>query len=197
MTTSCDVVSSARKALAGERWAIADARLHVPSAPGLYAIYGDERAWTELGLEPPRNAPLYVGKAERSLASRDLDGHFAVGRSGNARTGGSTVRRSFAALLRDALALNAVPRSLANPGYFHNYALAGDGDERLTTWMHERLSIAVWPKPTHLGDRLGDVEGAVIRQLTPPINLQGNPRKLRRLEAARSLMATEAASWRR
>jgi hypothetical protein len=37
----------------------------VPSAPGLYAFYGDEQAWSELDLAPAFDGqPLYVGKAE-------------------------------------------------------------------------------------------------------------------------------------
>lgn len=40
-------------------------KLSVPSLPGLYAVYGDERAWGELGLGQPRgDSALYVGKSE-------------------------------------------------------------------------------------------------------------------------------------
>ena len=75
----------------------------VPDRPGLYAIYGDAQTWSELGLgEPPDMHPLYVGKAEASLVTRDLRTHFSDG-----PTGQSTVRRSFAALLREELSLEA------------------------------------------------------------------------------------------
>jgi hypothetical protein len=64
----------------------------VPGRPGLYAIYGGATTWNELGLgEPPDGRPLYIGKAEDSLVTRDLKTHF-----GDGRTGQSTVRRSFA-----------------------------------------------------------------------------------------------------
>lgn len=95
---------------------------------GLYAIFGDPGVWRHLGLgEPPDDRPLYVGKAEDSLASRDLKTHLVSG-----RTGSSTVRRSFAALLREELDLHAQPRNPSRPERFANYGLRRDGDERLT-----------------------------------------------------------------
>lgn len=182
--------------LTGERWAITDAAPHVPPRPGLYAIYGDEQAWIDLGLDPEIHRPLYVGKAEASLVSRDLNGHFATNPNSKPRTGGSTVRRSFAALLREKLDLNAVPRNLIKPERFANYALADGGDARLNEWMHARLTLAVWPAPAGMGVQLGDVETHVIVRFMPPINLDKNPGKLARLSRARADMAAEASSWR-
>ena len=182
--------------LTGERWAIVDATKHVPARPGLYAIYGDETAWRDLGLEPRTELPLYVGKAEDSLVSRELNGHFAASPDIAPRTGSSTVRRSFAALLRDVLDLRAVPRNLSQPERFANYVLAEGGDARLTGWMHERLSLVVWPAPAAREWLLNDVETAVIQRSTPPINISKNPRKLARLSRARATMAAEASQWR-
>ncbi|MCC4268376.1 GIY-YIG nuclease family protein [Microbacterium schleiferi] len=199
MTTTTPLValaSSAVGALTGRRWTITDAASHVPPQPGLYAIYGDEQAWTDLGLTVTHHQPLYVGKAERSLVSRDLNGHFATNPNSTPRTGGSTVRRSFAALLRDALDLRAVPRNLTKPERFANYALAEGGDTRLNEWMHARLTLAVWPAPASMTVPLGDVETAVIVELTPPINIDKNPGKLAGLSRARAHMASEASRWR-
>lgn len=191
-----DLAAAAIATLTGERWAIMDAAQHVPARPGLYAIYGDEQAWQDLQLDPASDQPLYVGKAEESLVSRDLNGHFATNPKSTPRTGGSTVRRSFAALLREALDLHAVPRNLAKPERFANYALAEGGDERLNEWMHARLTLAVWPAPEEMPVPLGDVETAVIVRFAPPINLDKNPGKLARLKIARAEMAAEAARWR-
>lgn len=191
-----ELTVAAVASLTGQRWAIADAAQHVPARPGLYAIYGDEQAWRDLQLEAAPALPLYVGKAEESLVSRDLNGHFATNPNSKPRTGGSTVRRSFAALLRDTLDLHAVPRNLAKPERFSSYGLAEGGDARLNEWMHARLRLAVWPAPADLAVPLGLVETAVIVRFTPPINLDKNPRKLARLSAARADMATEAATWR-
>lgn len=191
-----DLAAAAVAALTGERWAITDAAQNVPAHPGLYAIYGDEQAWRDLQLEPAPEAPLYVGKAEDSLVSRDLNGHFATNPNSAPRTGGSTVRRSFAALLREALDLRAVPRNLAKPERFDKYSLAEGGDARLNEWMHARLMLAVWPAPAGMAVPLGDVETAIIVRFTPPINLDKNPGKLARLSRARAAMAAEAAAWR-
>lgn len=139
---------------------------------------------------------VYVVKAEVSLVSRDLNGHFATNPNSKPRTGGSTVRRSFAALLRESLDPHAVPRNLAQPERFANYGLADGGDARLSEWMHSRLTLAVWPAPTGMTIALGDVETAVIVRFTPPINLDKNPGKLARVSDARAKMATEAAAWR-
>ncbi|MGN7861787.1 GIY-YIG nuclease family protein [Microbacterium sp. 22303] len=187
--------AAAIDALTAERWAITDAAQHVPPQPGLYAIYGDEQAWHDLGLEPAPEQPLYVGKAEKSLVSRDLNGHFAANANSRPRTGGSTVRRSFAALLRDTLDLRAVPRNRVKPERFANYSLAEGGDERLNEWMHARLALAIWPATEDLTVPLGEVETAVVVHFTPPINLDKNPDKLARLSAARAAMAAEASRW--
>lgn len=190
------LTTAAVAALTGERWAITDAVRHVPARPGLYAIYGDDQAWRDLQLEPAPDAPLYIGKAEKSLVSRDLNGHFATNPKSAPRTGGSTVRRSFAALLREALDLHAVPRNLVRPERFANYALADGGDARLNEWMHSRLMLVVWPAPADMPVPLSEVETAVIVRFTPPINLDQNPGKLARLSAARADMAAEASRWR-
>lgn len=193
---STETVDDAIAALTGRRWSIADAPDHVPPLPGLYAIYGDDQAWKGLGLAPQSERPLYIGKAEVSLVARELNGHFAANPAHPPRTGSSTVRRSFAALLREALDLHAVPRNLVRPERFSNYALAEGGDARLTEWMHERLSIAVWPAPTERGWLLSIVETAAIAAFTPPINISKNPGKIARLSHARAAMAAEASQWR-
>jgi hypothetical protein len=72
----------------------------VPRQPGLYAIHADADVWEQLGLAlPPNPRPLYAGKAERSLAGRDINTHFVSG-----RTGSSTLRRVLAGLLAQPLA---------------------------------------------------------------------------------------------
>lgn len=100
------VARDAMRALA-KKARLHDAEPRVPARPGLYAIYGGAETWSELGLgDPPDERPLYVGKAEDSLVTRHVSTHF-----GNDRTGSSTVRRSFAALLGKPLRLSALPRT--------------------------------------------------------------------------------------
>lgn len=201
--TLSDLAAEAVSALTSTntRWSITDAPAHVEPRPGLYAIYGDEQAHQDLDLVADAHPsvsldlPLYIGKAEKSFVSRDLGDHFAAVPGSTARTGGSTVRRSFAALLRDQLELHGVPRNLEKPGYFSMYSLAGDGDAKLTAWMHARLTLAVWPAPDGMSTPLADVETELIRHFTPVINLDKNPKKLAQLKAARKAMSAEARAW--
>src|SRR5205807_1716913 len=101
------------------------------------------------------------------LVSRDLDTHF-----GNGRTGSSTVRRSFAALLREPLALEGRPRNPDKPERPANYGLSPEHDEKLTGWMREHLALAVWPKPDDCEIALGAIENSLLQQLRPPLNLR-------------------------
>jgi hypothetical protein len=187
------IVSEGRAAL-GHSGALADAEARVPGWPGLYALYGDRGTWKELQLgEPPDGRPLYIGKAEDSLVSRDLKTHFGEG-----RTGQSTVRRSFAALLHDTLELRGMPRNPAKPGYFSNYGLSPAHDTALTRWMREHLQLAVWPKPNDCAYSLSQIEAALLAELLPPLNLQGVVTPWRaKVKAARAAMAEEARTWRR
>lgn len=164
----------------------------MPGRPGLYAIYGGATTWNELGLgDPPDGRPLYVGKAEDSLVTRDLKTHFGEG-----RTGQSTVRRSFAALLHDTLGLRGIPRNTAKPGYFSNYGLSAAHDAALTRWMREHLRLAAWPKPIECGFTLGQVETTLVGELLPPLNLQGVVTPwTTQVKAARAVMAEEARAW--
>ena len=158
--------------------------------------------WEELGLPSRPGVPLYVGKSEGSLVTRELEGHFASNPQKPARTGNSTVRRSFASLLRTPLQLSGRPRGHSRKiafsnADFTNYELDVDGDRRLTAWMHRQLRLSVWAMPTDLTlAELGQVEVALIQRWTPPINIRDNPRKDPRLTAARQRMADEARAWR-
>lgn len=165
----------------------------VPSRPGLYSVYGDE-VWEELGLgDPPDNRPLYIGKAEDSLATRDIKTHF-----GDGRTGQSTLRRSFAALLAKRLDLSGMPRNPDNPGHFSNYGLSPTDDRKLTNWMKEHLRLAVWPRPSGLDVPLVDVERAVLARFQPPLNLKDvDTPWAPMIKAARKALADEARAWER
>jgi hypothetical protein len=176
--------------LQAPRFPVCEALPTLPPVPGLYAIYGDELAWAELRLDiPDEDLPLYVGKAEDSMVKRDLKTHF-----GDGRTGSSTVRRSFAALLRNELSLSAMPRNPAKPGYFSSFGLSPADDATLTQWMRERLAIAVWP--TDRSRALVDIEAAVLQKWNPPINIAGVTHRWRSyLQAERKAMADQARAW--
>jgi hypothetical protein len=101
-------VASALAALACEPLAIKRAIAGaVPDKPGLYALYGSARTWKQLGLGmPPDDRPLYVGKAEASLVSRDLRTHFATGATGSVVA---------APIIRSAARARGCPRSRRDP----------------------------------------------------------------------------------
>lgn len=171
------------------RHLLVDEMPDLPSSPGIYAIYGDGAAWTELGLGEPSSVPLYVGKAEDSLVSRDLRTHFGAG-----RTGSSTVRRSFAALLREPLGLTGQPRNMAKPGHFANFGLNPEDDRALTEWMRRRLTLAVWTWDG--SEPLRDTEASVLKSLLPPLNIAGVEHRWRaQVQAARKVMADQARAW--
>jgi GIY-YIG catalytic domain len=179
--------SQARQALAGPGTTLPVARAGVPARPGLYAVHGGAATWQQLGLgRPPDGRPLCVGKAERSLAGRDIRQHFGTG-----MTGSSTLRRSLAALLRTRLGLSAMARNPARPGHFANYALAQPGDACLTAWMEAQLRLAIWVPDDPVD--LGAVERELLRHWQPPLNLAGvSTPWTAKLQAARRVMAEEA-----
>jgi len=173
----------------GARHRRVHAKEHVPRQAGLYAFYGDGRAWSDLGLAiASTDQPLYVGKAERSLNGRDVGTHFSSG-----KTGSSTVRRSLASLLKEQLDLVPVPRNLAKPDGSANFALDSLSDARLSEWMDARLTLATWVKPE--GVTLDDVETCVVSRLRPPLNLDKVGESRERLRQARKHMADLARTW--
>lgn len=164
--------------------------------PGLYAFHASVPTWRQLGLgTPPDARPVYVGKAENTLASRDIDGHFGSrARGAQSPTGSSTLRRSLAALLAVENGYVALPRNITNPGYFANYDLCDADDRNLSAWMRRRLRLAVWPHDAVL--ELDGIETAVLRQLEPPLNIDKVTTPWRgQLKAARAHMAAEARAW--
>lgn len=163
-----------------------------PKRRGLYAIYAVTPSSVDAAkLDAPvgPGGLLYVGKAEKSLAMRDVRQHFGIG-----KTGWSTVRRTFATLLRDELDLIPVPRSTASvaakaPATF---ALTGESEVAQTAWMTEHLALRVWTPPSD-AVVLAKVERGVIEGLNPPLNLtHAGPRPL--LKAARKAMVELAKS---
>lgn len=183
------VMDAALTSLTGARHAHLDAVRLVPREPGLYAFYGDDRAWSQLRLVAAfDDQPLYVGKAEKSLNGRDVRTHFAAG-----RTGSSTVRRSLAALLADDLDLVAVPRNLDRPDGSANFGLAPASEVRLSEWMERRLSLAIWVKAGDVA--LDEVETAAVRRLRPPLNMSKVNESRALLRAARRRMADAARAW--
>jgi hypothetical protein len=187
------LVDDALASLAMPGLRINEAAATVPAKPGLYAVHGSASTWRDLGLEQREpGIPLYVGKAQKSLASRDVRVHFGIGASGRSTTGQSTLRRSLSALLVDKVQLNPVPRGSMEKGNADKFALDPLSDARLTEWMHEHLRLATWVIPSNAGVTLANIEKAVIRHRVPPLNITSSPSPSRELKAARARMALRA-----
>ena len=201
MTVESEAVAAAaqhaQRELLGARHGIVQAAVLVPPNAGLYAVWADEAAWDALGLRPgDDHQPLYVGKSESSLRGREVNTHFDAGQGTASKTGSSTVRRSFAALLAPSLGFHAIPRNIKKPGYFSQYSLRAEDDLRLTQWMHARLQLSTWSHDSSSAASLDDVESVVITSLDPPLNIDKAPSPRPRLKAARAVLAREAASFR-
>lgn len=186
----------AERELLGARHDIEQAVTLVPATAGLYAVWADGEAWAALGLRSGSDPqPLYVGKSESSLRGREVNTHFDAGKGMTSKTGSSTVRRSFAALLAPSLGLRAIPRNVAKPGYYSNYSLRAEDDLRLTQWMHAHLQLSTGSYDASVAEPLGDIESLVIASLDPPLNIDKAPSTRSQLKAARAALAREAASF--
>lgn len=164
--------------------------------PGLYALYASGQTWRELGLgRPPDGRPLYVGKAENTLASRDLQGHFGMRERGEqSPTGSSTVRRSLAALLANARGYRGIPRNPERPSHFNKYGLSVAHDDDLSAWMQRRIRISLW---SHDDVAVLDAtETAVLKRLVPPLNLNKVETPWRQqVKRARAVLTEQARTW--
>lgn len=128
---------------------------------------------------------LYVGKTESSQQNHCADEHLTSG-----QTGRSTLRRSLGALLREQLNLRPHPRSDSEKGTkrFTNYKFDAAGEERLTGWMKEHLSLGYCEMRELTIAQLGAREKNLIRSAKPPLNIKDNSESPYRaeLKSARS-----------
>ncbi|NBO18145.1 MAG: hypothetical protein EBV03_02775 [Proteobacteria bacterium] len=145
---------------------------------GVYAFH-----LTEPGALPiAAQGLLYVGMTEDGLDARN---HFS-----QLRSGFSTLRRSLGALLKERLALQAVPRGKgASIQNIRNYNFTPEGEARLSIWMKNHLAYAYFVAE----DDISLLEKGLIRAMCPPLNLTGwkNPQR-GEIRALRKACADEA-----
>ncbi len=121
--------------------------------------------------QPLLERVLYVGKAESSLFTCLAKTHFA-----EHKTGWSTVRRTFAALL--GLAPVPRPTRIVSPTRAQlmtlsaNYALEPGDEAELTRWMRSHLEIRSCPS---IWMPLEELERAVAAALKPPLDQERPP----------------------
>jgi hypothetical protein len=142
------------------------ARPLLPSAGGLYAWWIVKQA---LAGVPTNRHPtltdldlLYVGTAPSGPTSKSTLRSHVIGNHMRGNIAASTLRRTLAALLLDALALTPVVKG-------DKLQLPKEQNTQLGRWQDEHLRLT-WhaaPKPWLL-------ESAVIANLRPPLNLAAN-----------------------
>jgi len=147
--------------------------LRYPKKPGLYALMlGTNSKLREFGRE---KQVIYVGKAERSLASRDLKTHFV-----DRKTGSSTLRRSIGSILKSDFNFIAFTRNgTLSRVAIDNYKFDTASEEKLTFWMKENLEIGYWEYDSKVakGKELIDLEEELTIILKPTLDLAKRTRK--------------------
>jgi hypothetical protein len=135
--------------------------------PGLYAWWADATgaAMLTAGLEHDIAAGrIYAGLTGATKWPSGATGRQTlrtrIGRNHiRGRIRGSTFRLTLAGILAPQLGLRLVRPAVLEP----------DAERALTTWIKERLSVAVHPFADP--DPLGDLEHRVLARLSPPLNI--------------------------
>jgi hypothetical protein len=160
-------VSQVRSELLAKRFRIGEAPRH---SSGIYAFFLiDPSSLTP--LTSAQGGLLYVGMTcpEKTRSVRD---HIECSHSG-----GSTVRRSLGALLRDNLQppLKPIPRALRlDPKNWQNYRFQDEGEVALTRWMKAHLQMTFVRLDETRRD-MKECEQSLIGELGPPLNLTDWP----------------------
>ncbi|WP_342354343.1 GIY-YIG nuclease family protein [Leucobacter aridicollis] len=176
-----------RLVYAGSFISAADADVHVPPSPGLYAIrLADDaalpREFAELALTRGHRI-AYVGKATTSLRTR------LVSQELRAR-GHGTFFRSIGAVL----GFRPAPGSMAGRKNGRNYGFVPADEAAIIRWINNNMLVN-WVEVDPELQRSS--EARLIRQHCPVFNLAGNPEASTRLLALRAecvRIASAAAS---
>ena len=148
----------------------------LPNEQGIYGIF--LKAGSIIDELNINTDLIYIGKAEKSLNSRDYKTHFSNGKSGS-----STVRRSLGALLKKELNLTAIPRSQKRTKQdMYNFKFKDDDEIKLTNWMNENLLIGYFIYYPHInnGQTLRDFEEELLSIATVPLDLDPRTRNKNR-----------------
>ncbi len=140
--------------------------------PGIYAIgfNGWEFPLSSAQVKVKNGEIIYIGKTQSSQESRDKKTHF-----NNGGTKSSTLRRTVGAILREELELVPLPRSNTEKTEkrFVNYRFDKNGEELLTGWMINNLSLSFYEFRGGV-DEMKNLEIAIIGHLKPIFNLKNN-----------------------
>lgn len=134
---------------------------------GIYAVHFMGNAFPVYTLKPVDNEIIYIGKTEKSQASRDANTHFATGKSGS-----STLRRSVGALMMKGAKLKPIPRSTSETSEkrFTNYMFDEPSEKLITEWMTKNLGLSFY-EFTGTTMELDQLETTLIKALKPMLNI--------------------------
>lgn len=166
------------KEIGSQSRCIDDVRL--PDKPAIYGIFADESGCLS-AIDCKDSDLLYVGKSNE-LKRR---GHFKIG-----STCRSTLRRTFGALLKQELGLNAYARDRRHDRRSAvHFCFDGGGEERLTEWMKANLRIGF----SIVVDDIAEIEKRLIRYCEPVLNLTDWPNpQAEKIKASRRICIDEA-----
>jgi hypothetical protein len=139
--------------------------------PGLYTWWVDEAGAADLSCGLRMALPegrIYIGQAGADSSKAGVSSastlRSRIGRDHlGGRVGSSTLRRALAAILLARLSLVLVDKK----------KLDAASEARLSAWMKEHLSLAVWGAGSGAG--LAALEEAVVAALRPPLNVDHMP----------------------
>lgn len=139
--------------------------------PGIYAIFFIGNNFPVFGGAVSRHQIIYIGKTESSQEKRDAKTHFTSG-----KTGSSTVRRSFGALLRERKNLTPIPRNNSDykRGRLSHYKFDPVSEDSITQWMTQNLGLSFYEYPESR-QNIEELETQIISHLVPILNLSKNP----------------------
>jgi hypothetical protein len=126
---------------------------------------------------------LYVGMTESCL---DVRNHFT-----HQHSGFSSLRRTLGALLKQELALQAIPRATGRSlKDIENYRFTEKNEVQLTEWMTKHLAYTF---AVAAGKEVVRVEDRLIKTMQPPLNLNRWPNPQgKHLRALRDVCRDEA-----
>lgn len=135
--------------------------------PGIYALFFHGRDFPLDNYQPKVNEILYIGKTESSQKKRDADTHFKTG-----KTGSSTLRKTFGALLMQQYNLIPIPRSQSDIDRRRTAHFRFDtaSENHLTQWMIENLGLSFYPYPKPVTE-IDTLETELISALIPVLNI--------------------------
>lgn len=138
--------------------------------PGIYTIYSNSSGLKINGYIVGKEELLYIGKTESSQRRRDANTHFKSG-----QTGSSTVRKTLGSLLKEELKLIPIPRNGMDKekGRISHFSFEDHGEERLTVWMKEFLSLSFYEYDMSKKS-IDMLETNIIHTAIPILNLSKN-----------------------